>query len=145
MSSGPTSGERPTLLRYCRRSFLVIITTVGCGVGVVANRARTQRDAVNEIQRLRGSVTLEYQEVAPRTWSSAGKPAGPEWLRRMLGPHYFDLPNRVDFASPPNEEWAGVVNRLPSVRYLLLSGPNISDQAMGRLTRLSNLWELQLT
>jgi len=145
MSRDVTPTQRRAGLRYSLRTFLLTITAIAVVLGVAVTRARTQRDAIDKIQRLRGSMTYEYQEVAPRTWSSAGKPRGPKWLRRVFGPHYFDRPNRVDVDDPPNEQWAEAVNRLPSVKYLLVNGQNISDEALGRLTRLVNLWELQLT
>src|SRR5258708_906456 len=90
----PASRWRRTWLSFSLRTFLLVIAAIAACCGVTVNRARRQRDAVNAIQRLGGTVTYSYMEMSPRTWSTAGKPRGPQWARRILGPHYFDWPNR---------------------------------------------------
>jgi hypothetical protein len=101
---------------------------------------------VAEIQAAGGTVMYDYHETAPRTMSTAGTPRGPEWLRRRLGSEYFDRPVSVTlFGAPPHEQWVQAVNRLPSIRYLLLSGKNANDGTLKLLKHSSNLIELHLT
>ena len=111
-----------------------------------AHRARSQRAAVSAIQLCGGTVLYDYHESGPRSWSTAGKPSGPEWLREALGPEYFDRVVYVElFKTPDDPSWIEAVNLLGSVKTLLLSGPHVNDQMLSRLNGSPALAELHLT
>ena len=44
---------------------------------------RKERDAVEAIVKLGGSVTYDYEKVR------GAKPPGPDWLRKFLGENFF--------------------------------------------------------
>lgn len=106
MPSGVVSRRR-NWLSFSLRTFLLVNLFMGVClgvVGIIVLRARRQREAVDEVQRLGGTVMYDHHEVDPRMWSTVGKPPGPKWLRRLLGPEYFDRPNYVSLVTPPAPE-----------------------------------------
>jgi Leucine-rich repeat (LRR) protein len=106
-------------------------------------QAKRQREAINAIQKLGGSVHYDYEETAPRTVSSSGKAWEPEWLLKLLGEDFFHKPvNLTLFGSPKDEGWVKAVNNLPSLKTLLMSGGNVSDETLENLAELPNLEEL---
>jgi Leucine-rich repeat (LRR) protein len=102
--------------------------------------------AVEAIQAAGGTVIFDYQESGPRTWTTAGTPRGPKWLRERLGPEYFDTPVYIgQFGSPPSREWVAAFNQLPSIKTLLLSGIHADDETLEKLAGSMTLIELHLS
>ena len=133
--------------RYSLRTFLIVATLISAWLAWAAHRARTQRSALEAIQSADGAVSFDYHESGPRTWSYPGRPPrGPQWLRNLLGPQYFD---RVTFVSLPgtavDEKWLKAVNDLPSVKWLRLWGHSGTDASLARLRKSTALLGLQLT
>ena len=80
------------VLRFGLRTLLLTLLAVGIWVGFKSNHARKQKDAVDAIQSLGGSVVYYYQQIAPVSAGggfTTAKPPGPTWLRRILGDEYF--------------------------------------------------------
>lgn len=122
------------------------MTVVVGGVGWQTHRARTQRRAIAAIQAAGGTVMFNHHEQGPRSWSSAGKPRGPAWLRKAIGPEYFDRAVYVGlFRTPADDSWIDAVNQLGTVKTLLLSGDNVDDATLERLAPSTALLELHLT
>ncbi len=131
--------------RYSLRGLLVAVTAIGIWLGYTVSQVRTQREAVRQIQAAGGSIMYEYHEFAPRKWTTAQSPSGPEWLRRLAGPELFDRPSIISLHNPPDDRWAEAARKLTTIKYLLLSGQSITDAAIVQLGPLTKLWELQLT
>ena len=76
-------------LQISLRSMLAITTLICVWLGVQVNNAHRQRDAVAAIEAVGGNVVYDYQLNAKGSWINGAEVPGPEWFRRMLGPHYF--------------------------------------------------------
>jgi hypothetical protein len=144
-SSSPNAPPRRAWFRYRLRTFLILVSLIAVWLGWTVHRARTQRGAVAAIRAARGTVMFDYHENGPRSWSTAGTPRGPRWMRDQLGSEYFDRPVYIKlFGTPENGAWIDAVNQLPSVKTLLLSGPNVNDDTLVRLEGSTSLRELHL-
>lgn len=132
--------------QYSLRSLLIFVTlfAFACSwLAVKKRQAKRQKEAVEIIQMVGGNVWYDYQETAPRTVSTAGKPREPDWLLKILTEDFFHKPvNITFFGTPKDEGWSKAVNDLPSLKTLLLSGRNISDKTLENLAMLPNLEEL---
>ena len=110
---------------------------------VKMGQAKRQKESIRTIQQVGGSVWYDYHATAPRTISTAGKPREPEWLLKLLGEDFFHKPVNITlFGTPKDKGWGMAVNDLPSLKTLLLSGGNISDETLDHLSDLPNLEEL---
>ena len=62
---------------------MVLVTVLCVWLGLVSERARKQREAVEAIEKVGGAVRYEYQS------KSGQEPPGPKWLRELVGEEYF--------------------------------------------------------
>ena len=93
---------RRRYLTFSLRTLFLLLTALAVWLGVVVNRAREQRDAVEAIRELGGAVVYDWQPASHKpTWRSnkAPKPGGPDWLRRIVGDYFFQEVRRVEFMS----------------------------------------------
>jgi hypothetical protein len=58
-------------------------------VGVKMQKARRQKEAVEAIKALGGSVEYDYQVDAPLFLTTEVEPPTPQWLRRLFGDDLF--------------------------------------------------------
>lgn len=94
-------------LQFSLRGFLVVLTASGVWLGVVVNRAREQREAVEAIEALGGSVGYDWQDVPldmqdPFSFYGPLTPPGPVWLRRLIGDEFFQDAVNVSFSEGTN-------------------------------------------
>src|SRR5262245_40370721 len=91
-------------LRVSLRSFLLALTILCVWLGIQVSHAHKQRAAVAAIRNLGGSVSYDYQKVAggkPNQFESDPKPPGPDWLRSITGPEYFQDVIMVELSHRP--------------------------------------------
>lgn len=132
-------------VQFSLRGMLAGMTILSLALGLVVNRVAKQRRAVAAIVQTGGTVFYDWNETAPRAVSTVGSPAGPAWLRKLLGDDYFQRPVWISyFGNAKNEGWVQAVGDLPSTKYLLLARGDITDEIFARLAPLPNLQELQL-
>ena len=88
--------------QFSLRSFLVLLTVFAVWLGVVVHRAREQREAVEAIEALGGTVAYDWQQESTSPFYSpvASQPLGPAWLRRIVGDDFFQNASQVNFGSP---------------------------------------------
>src|SRR4051794_33754944 len=108
-------------LQFSVRTLVIVTLLLSVGLGIVANRARRQREAVSAISRVGGTVSYDYQkaEKRPNAFDPRKLPPGPEWLRLLIGPEFFQDVVMVD-----------------------LKGKPITDQLLKELRKLSKLENL---
>ncbi len=88
MKSRTTASRR--WLTFSLRGLLVVLTVVCLWLGRQVERARKQREAVDAIQAVGG--TIEYD------WLRRGEPRrGPVWLQRLIGDEFFQGVDAVSF------------------------------------------------
>jgi hypothetical protein len=88
--------------QYSLQSLLLLTLAVSLGMSWVAvrmKRAREQREAVEEIVKLGGRATYDYQVQESGNSLPDAEPCGPAWLRSILGETFFA--RVVDAAFPP--------------------------------------------
>lgn len=91
-------------LTFSLRTFFVLLT-IGCvWLAILAERAREQRETVKAIEALGGYVIYDWElrhlsAVANKGsgQSAEPKPAGPAWLRQLLGDDYFQVVKMAGF------------------------------------------------
>jgi Leucine-rich repeat (LRR) protein len=112
------------------RTLLVLVTlcAIPCSwLGVKMRQARRQRDAVAAIKKLGGVVV----------WS---KPAGPRWLREILGDDFFkDVFYVGAVGSEVTDVGLNYLDGLSRLQELDLSNTRLPDAGLERLTGLSQL------
>jgi hypothetical protein len=99
--------------QYSLRSFLVFMTAFAVWLGILAERARQQREAVKAIEALGGKVTYDFQIIGVpyngnpdpphtvnRIFRPDADPPGPIWLRRLIGDEFFQEVHAVSFVEP---------------------------------------------
>jgi hypothetical protein len=89
--------------RFSLKTLLILLTLFCVWLGTLANRANRQRRAVEAIGLSGGEFHYDYQRVPRRSGSGTSynmrvRPPGPEWLRRILGDHYFITPVSLTIA-----------------------------------------------
>ena len=78
--------------QFSLRSLLLFVFACSLAfgwLGVKMQRAREQKQAVEAIEKLGGSVAYDYQYDASGSWITGAKPPGPTWLREILGDDLF--------------------------------------------------------
>lgn len=128
-------------LSFSLRAFFTIVLLFGVAFGWLGNRlqkAKRQRESVVAVEKLGGRVMYEYQED---NWDV---PQGPEWLRNLLGRHFFDKAVRVEFtrSNGPNDDVADIscLSGMDHLRLLFLSGTSVED--ISPLADKKELWFL---
>lgn len=125
-------------LRYSLRTFLLLLTVFAVWLGLLVNRVNKQRETVNWVKEMGGTVYYDFQWDLEEPYSMPfpGKPPGPDWLRELIGVDYFaDVlivvldDTRVSDITP--------LQNLPHLNALSLRGSPVSD-----IEPLSDLTEL---
>src|SRR5262249_27354613 len=136
-------------LRFSVRALMVLVLITGGGLGWVIHRARVQRDAVATIRRAGGDVAYSWQsrwDLPGRAVFTRPQPPGPAWLRRILGPDFFDTVNYVRLQGETCEdESLRAACRLPWLEELMVENTSATDVGAEDLRYLTNLRSLDLT
>ena len=109
----------------------VIVSIWGSWFGVEMRTARRQREAVEAMARLGGSVCYDYLDLT-RTQP---------WLRNLLGEDFFGEPVSVDLRGADVMEEVG---KMSQVTFLELSGTQVTDSGLVYLHGLRQLRKLTL-
>jgi hypothetical protein len=130
--------------QYSLRSLmlLTLAASIACSwLAVGAKRAREQRQIVEEIEKLGGRVSFDYEcrgveHPLPYPWT---------WLCDLLGDDYFAEITWVDYRSTQITD-AGLENLkgLTNLTLLWLDNTQITDTGLEHIKRLTNLFELSL-
>lgn len=117
-----------------------VVCVASAWLGMRLDKARRQRESVAAVEQLGGRVLYEYQEDH---WD---KPSGPEWLRNVLGRHFFDRVVRVAFTNRgiPNDRVTNIsfLSGLDHLRLLYLDGTAVRDISL--LAEKKELWFLSI-
>ena len=128
----------------------MLIFTLICAVGSawVAHRMeqkRREREAIEAIGKLGGSVWYDYQRVA------GGEPPGPAWLRKLFGEDFFSEVDGV-LLDESDVTVAGLLNvkRWARLGGLTLWEGSITDAGLANVKglahlRVLSLWEGSIT
>ena len=119
--------------QFSLRTIFIVMTLLALWLGYITHRARQQKQAVEAIEKLGGEVSYDYE------------PAGPAWLRRLIGIDYFASVTTVELLGREVTD-AGLehLKRLTSLRRLFLSGTQISGAGLEYLKGLTRLVLLEV-
>jgi hypothetical protein len=125
------------------RSLLVCLLAVSVPLGWFAwelEKARRQREAVEAIVGMDGTVTYDYEVDEKWTPIDGVEPSGPAWLRELLGVDFFCTVVIVDcFFVEFGDKEAKYLLELTSLEKLLLVGTQITDNGLAHLNGMTNL------
>ena len=136
-------------LQFSLRSFFVLLTALGVWLGVASQRAREERDAVQAIEALGGTVAYDWQyerltDEIVFTCRPGKEPPGPRWLRRVLGDAFFQRVIGVafyrsqagdhEFQEAEMRRWIPLLQKFRGLRLLMIDGA-CPDEAMQELAK----------
>ena len=138
-----TPNQKRRWLQFGLRTLLIFTTICAIGCAWLARKIeqkRKERDAVEAIVKLGGSVTYDYEKVR------GAKPPGPDWLRKFLGENFFSEVEGVTISGNAVLTDAGSANLkwLTQLQTLNLGYSNISDAGLVNLSGLIQLRTLNL-
>ena len=114
-------------------------------MGIAAGNAQRQRRAVEAIEASGGTVGYAHDFDFDKGHYAKGEPPGPEWLRTLLGRHYFDTVIEVSFSNPnrsgnraPLGQAAPYLADLPRLRKLHVGYFQPTNDDLGELVARAN-------
>jgi len=136
--------------QFSLRTLLVFVLLVSVPLGWFAmkmQRARQQKEAVEVILKVGGEVRYDYEFDETGRLIPAAQPAGPLWLRKLLGDDFFCDVIWVDLSATRVTD-AGVehlLKGLTSLEVLWLMDTNVTDVGLEHLQGLNSLNSLGLS
>ncbi len=139
--------------QYSLRTLRIVVTVFCVWMGITVKRARDQQRIVEFLQT-RGAFfkyAHEFDASHMPIWNA--EPPGPDWLRSLIGPHYFDRPDSValGFNPPSRVTDADLNDILPQLEHLktvrvvvVYWDRRISEEGIRRIAGLNNLEKLGL-
>jgi hypothetical protein len=137
--------------QYSLRSFLVLTTALAVWLGIVVNRAREQREAVEAIEALGGRVQYDWEQDLNDPFGEPYGPGGPGWLLRLIGDEYFQTVVAVNVLTADGSKIdesqirASIpcLQRLPGLR-TVYHHPGLSEETKNALTNALPKCSLEL-
>jgi hypothetical protein len=128
------------------RVLIVLVLTIGAGLGWMVRRAQVQQDAVATIRRAGGTVGYkwELQDGVFLPAPQRAVPCAPGWLVDFVGLDYFGDVTFVDLVKQGSDTDLVQVGNLSRLESLGLNGTSVTDAGLVHLTRLVDLKELAL-
>lgn len=126
-------------IRFRLGSLLLVIAAIAFVAAIHVNRAHRQREVVDWVRGLGGTVRYDYQQPgAAGRWE-------PKWLRDLLGREYWDRVVGIDlYTTAVCNSDLEHLGKLSDLQFLDLSSTDISDSGVQHLAGLRNLEELSL-
>ena len=120
---------------------LVVVVAIPCSwLATEMNKARKQREAVEEVLKVRGEVWYDYQLDPSGCWIPGATPPGPPWLHALLGDDpLVDVTQVALFESEINDAWPEHLKPLTKLVSLRLYRVPITDAGLAHLKWLPNL------
>jgi hypothetical protein len=137
MTTDPPKTRR-RFFRFSLRT-LMLVAAVSCiWLGVITNRARDRKQAMELFHSLGGSVWYEHE-----FWGN--DPPGPEWLRRLIGDEYFFSVHTLRLTnSKVDDSSLASIKRFPELKGLTLFQCKVTDAGLEHLKDLTELRRLYL-
>jgi internalin A len=124
---------------------MALVLVFGGGLGWVIHRARVQRDAVAAIKRTGGEIAYDWQRSKGSPVIPRPKPPWPDWVRRILGPDFFDNVTYVRLQGAQcDDATLRAACRLPWLEDLIVLNTSVTDAGAEELRQLRNLRSLDL-
>jgi hypothetical protein len=134
-------------LRFSLKTFFLFTTLLCVWLASQSIRVHKQRRALDQIQKLGGSVGFDFQLDAADNWKSNRIRLAPRWMRDAIGEDYFRRVAILNFdeGSNPTDADLALLTALPDLRELTLADRrNITDAGLVHLAQLRDLRVLDL-
>jgi internalin A len=144
-SNASRSAARPRkrLRGLSIRMLMLVVLVVGGGLGWICHRARVQREAVAAIRAAGGDVAFDWQWDPASSKPMSGSP-NPGWLRRQLGPGFFEEVLVVTVLEADDSLMIHV-GRFHHLQRLGIFGGNVTDSGLAPIENLHFLDRLWLS
>ncbi|HEY3393289.1 MAG TPA: hypothetical protein VGK58_11325 [Lacipirellulaceae bacterium] len=138
--------------RFSLRTFLIGVTLISLGF-FFFNRVQNERRAARAIAEAHGHIVYDWQILPPGATPKTPppKPPGPQWVRKRLGPHWFDRIVEVRLNESTNKSdknrfavVAPHLAKLSSLRSLTQSGETFDSNDYRLLSQLIQLESLRV-
>jgi hypothetical protein len=150
---GTAGKSKRRWLQFRLRTLLIVMTLFALWLGLKVDRVNRQRRAVQALTEWTsvGDVQLhyDYQKVPNpgMRWDTRAEPPGPQWLRQLVGEHYFITPVllAVEDQGVIDETGLAFLDDLPDLEEVYL-GPRINREMRlrdGDLAHLKHLTKLR--
>jgi hypothetical protein len=139
----PTSGPWRRLLRFSVRGLIVLVLVIGAGLGWLVHLAHIQRDAVQAVRNVGGTVSYDWEWTGEKS-IPGGKPWAPQWLTDRIGIDYFGHVTVVVLSDLGTDATIEHVGRLRAVERLYLDQSFVTDSGLAHLHGLDSLSVLLL-
>ena len=131
--------RRRRWLQFSLRTFFVLLTVFCVWLGWTVHQARNQKEAVEWVREMGGSVDYDFERVDEHSFFAA-EPPGPQWLRDLLGVDFFQEVTVVRLAYTKASDLTPLA-KLTSLQALYLDRAQVSDLTpLAKLTSLETLW-----
>ncbi len=141
-SESHSQASRGRWPRFSLRFLLAIVTLVGVWLAFTSHRARSQKLAIAEVERLGGFLGFDYQFDAGMTWRKDPQLPVPVWMVDLVGEDYARSVLIVNFddGSDPTNADLKVVERFDDLQQLtLMNRKRITDEGLRHLAGLTEL------
>src|SRR5258708_7595905 len=122
--------------QFSLRTLLIftLVVAVACAwLGRKIEQKRREREAVEAIVKKGGVAWYEME-------NGIEKPAGPDWLRNLLGEDFFSEVQGVDFYHRPvTDSELGFLKTLTTIQTLNLESTRVTDAGLANLEGLIRL------
>jgi hypothetical protein len=149
-ATGPQPAQpkpRRRWFQYSLRTLFLLTLLASIGLSwftVRMQRARRQKEAVEEIQRLDGAVQYDYEVQQSGNRLPGAVPPGPAWLRSLLGDDVFAAVVYVYFPSSVTDAGLEHLKGLTQLQTLDLIDTQVTDGGLKHLKGLMQLRRLLL-
>ena len=133
-------------------SLLLLIAVVSIWLGPRVNRANEQRRAVEAFNQLGLNIGYDFQRATSARgvgYSQLADVPGPDWLRKIVGDHYFQTVESVSSGFSKTgrvtDEHLVYVASCPDLLTLFVRETGISSEGLAHLSALGQLKTLVLT
>jgi hypothetical protein len=118
---------------------MLLIVAVAGWLGWICHRARVQREAVAAIEAAGGTVNYDWEW----TWESRHVGGSPGWLRRQLGPGFFEKARMVAMHKADDAVMTHI-GRLPHLQVLMDWDSRVTDKGLAEIRGLQDLRWLEV-
>jgi hypothetical protein len=132
MTTDPPKPRR-RFFRYSLRTLMLVAAVFCIWLGIITNRARDRKQAIELFRTLGGSVRYEHERPP-------SDPPGPEWLRQLIGDEYFFSVHTLSLnRSKVDDSSLASVKRFPELKGLNLFRCKVTEAGLVHLKGMTKL------
>ncbi len=135
---------------------LLLITVICVWIAALSHRARTQRAAIELVEKANGKISFSYEArswplpytefPSDNTFDPTRELPGPKWLQQTIGEDYFRSVVYVGLADRKSGSDAlmNALRELPNLHWLDLARNDVTDDMLSQIAEMKQLRVLVL-